>query len=61
MIIKGARQAGKTFTIKKVLKANNLNFYEFNLIENPSLKSLFETTYDSSENFISYLSLIGGK
>lgn len=61
LLVEGARQVGKTFTIKKVLKENNLNFYELNLIENPSLKSIFETTYDSSENFISYLSLIGGK
>jgi len=33
--VTGARQVGKTFTIRKCLKDNNCRFVEINLIQNP--------------------------
>ena len=34
LLIDGARQVGKTFTIRKVLKVQNCEYIEFNLLEN---------------------------
>ena len=42
-MLTGARQIGKTFLIRELLKRNNCDYVEFNLIEQPSLVPLFES------------------
>ena len=40
LLVDGARQVGKTFTIREVLKTQNCEYIEFNLLENPSIINL---------------------
>ena len=40
LLIDGARQVGKTFTIREVLKTQNCEYIEFNLLEDPSIINL---------------------
>ena len=42
LIIRGARQVGKTFIIRKFANKYYQNFIEINFIENPSYKKIFE-------------------
>ena len=37
LIVTGARQVGKTFTIRKCLQDNNCDYVEINLVKNPEL------------------------
>ncbi len=60
LLIDGARQVGKTFIIRKVLADNNINYIEFNLLNNPELIPLLanSTTVD---DLITNLSLFSDK
>ena len=42
LLLTGARQIGKTYLIREILKERGCDFVEFNLIEQPSLIPLFE-------------------
>ena len=35
LLVTGARQVGKTYVIRNSLKKNNVNYMEFNFIEQP--------------------------
>ena len=37
LLVYGARQVGKTYTIRKVLKNRGQDFFEINLFENPEI------------------------
>lgn len=56
LIIKGARQIGKTFSIEQFAKSYK-NFIEINFISDPQFKSIFANGY-SPENVIREITLI---
>ena len=49
LLITGARQVGKTYSIRKFGRHNYKSFVEINFIENQSAKKLFENASDSSD------------
>ena len=49
LLIDGARQIGKTTTIENYLKNNNINFIEFNLLQNKLVLEAFNTSYDENQ------------
>ncbi len=49
LLITGARQVGKTFTIRKFLKDNSKSFVEFNFYENDLAREAFETSKSADE------------
>lgn len=57
LLVTGARQVGKTFTIRKCLKANECNYVEINLIQNGEFITALEqaTTIDELKLNISAL------
>ena len=57
LIIKGARQIGKTETIRKFAKDNYKNVIEINFIENPRFKTILEDGY-SAESVIKNMTRI---
>lgn len=60
LLIDGARQVGKTYTIRKVLQELECDYIEFNLIESPELIKLFEKS-ESVDDMITNLSLFTDK
>ena len=44
LLITGARQVGKTFSIRKTLKENAASFVEINFLENSAALQLFQQT-----------------
>lgn len=60
LLITGARQIGKTFLIRESLKRENISFVEFNFIEQPELKDLFETAANTQELLLR-MSVMSGK
>ena len=46
LVIKGARQVGKTFIIDKFARENYKNYVYINFIEKPSYKDIFEGDLD---------------
>jgi len=59
LLITGARQVGKTFSIRKCGKANFKNFVEINFIENPDALELFKNA-TSSEDLLLRISVLKG-
>lgn len=49
LLISGARQVGKTYTVRKVLNEHKINFCEINFILNPTLKEIISKTNDVKE------------
>lgn len=49
LLISGARQVGKTYTIRKVLNEQKINFCEINFILNPTLREIISKTNDVKE------------
>ena len=49
MLIYGARQVGKTYLIREMLKRNGISFCEFNLIERQDVLDAIRKSNDSSE------------
>lgn len=45
LIIKGARQVGKTKTIEEFAKRNNLSLVEINFVLNPEFRNIFDDGY----------------
>lgn len=58
LLITGARQTGKTYLIRELLKENKCDFVEFNLIKQPEIVSLFESAVTNDmQKFVSRLSV----
>ncbi|MBQ9538179.1 MAG: AAA family ATPase, partial [Treponema sp.] len=58
LLLTGARQIGKTYLIRELLKKSGRDFVEFNLIEQPSLIPLFESARaNDTGSFLSRLSV----
>ena len=51
LIVKGARQVGKTFTVRKCLGDEKANYLEINLLESPEIVPLIEKSR-SVDDFI---------
>ncbi len=47
LIITGARQVGKTFTVRMFAKEKYETFYELNFLENPELKTIFSGSLEA--------------
>ena len=60
LLVTGARQVGKTYVIRNSLKKNNINYMEFNFIEQPELVELFKNSTDTKD-FLMRLSLVADK
>ena len=60
LLIIGARQVGKTFSIRKVLKNETDSFVEINFLENAEAKTLFEKT-TNAQDLLRGLSLLAKK
>ncbi len=57
LLIDGARQIGKTTIIEAFLKSNNLNYLEFNLLENKLALEAFNTSIDEKQLLLRLSSL----
>ena len=60
LLVTGARQVGKTYVIRNCLKNQNVNYMEFNFIEQPELVELFKNSTDTKD-FLMRLSLVADK
>ena len=60
LLVTGTRQVGKTYVIRNSLKKNNINYMEFNFIEQPELVELFKNSTDTKD-FLMRLSLVADK
>ena len=60
LLVTGARQVGKTYVIRNCLKNQNVNYIEFNFIEQPELVQLFKNSTDTKD-FLMRLSLVANK
>lgn len=60
LLIDGARQVGKTYIIRKVLKKLGCEYIEFNLIQSPELVNLL-TKSETVDDMITNLSLFADK
>ena len=60
LLVTGARQVGKTYVIRNSLKKKNINYMEFNFIEQPELVELFKNSTDTKD-FLMRLSLAADK
>lgn len=49
LLIYGARQVGKTYLIRKVLRANNIPYFEINLQEREDIVSMLRAEKDAAE------------
>lgn len=60
LLIDGARQVGKTYIIRKVLKDEDCEYIEFNLLKNESIVNLLAQS-ETVEDMITNLSLFSSK
>ncbi len=56
LLIDGARQVGKTYVIRKVLRENNYKYNEFNLLKTPEIIELLKNS-ENIDDLITNLSL----
>lgn len=56
LLIKGARQVGKTYIVRLLAKENYKHFVEINFVENPAYSTIFDGDLDS-ETLIKQISL----
>ena len=56
LLIKGARQVGKTFIVREFAKVHYKHFVEINFVENPEYHAIFDGGLDA-ENLIKQISL----
>lgn len=49
LLVEGARQVGKTYIIRQVLKDNNINFFEINFIDRPDILKSIKELDDTNE------------
>ena len=59
LLITGARQVGKTFSIRKYGKAHFEVFVEFNFIKNPDAKSIFVNVADTKDVLLRISAMAG--
>ncbi len=59
LLITGARQVGKTYSIREFGKAHYENFVEINFLENKTAQTLFENATDSKDLLIRLSAVIG--
>ena len=52
LIVSGARQVGKTYSIRECLNNNNCNYVEINLIERPELIKVLENTMSVNDMIV---------
>lgn len=57
LLVSGARQVGKTFTIRQCLAYENVNYLEINLIEHPEIIRFIEKSV-SVDDFIVNISAV---
>ena len=57
LLVKGARQVGKTHAIRRVLKSENADFFEINLIENPRAVEILEQAQTIDELVVGFSTL----
>lgn len=60
LLIDGARQVGKTYIIRKVLKKENCDYIEFNLLKTPEITGLLANC-ETVDDMITNLSLFSDK
>ncbi len=60
LLVTGARQVGKTHTIRKVAKARFSNIVEINFFENPQAKDIFENASGAAD-ILRRISVMAGK
>lgn len=60
LVLRGARQVGKTWIVRELAKKNNKNLIEINFEKNPELQSLF-TTNDVKKILLNLSTLVGEK
>lgn len=59
LLVEGARQVGKTTSIRKVLKENNIDFVEINLLNNKNYLSILDNIENMScEQFYESMSIV---
>ncbi|MDR2828415.1 MAG: ATP-binding protein [Acholeplasmatales bacterium] len=56
LLVKGARQIGKTYIIREFGKTNYKYFYELNFIQNPEYKDIFNNSL-KSDDILAFISL----
>lgn len=61
LIVTGARQVGKTFTIRKCLQDNNCDYVEINLVKNPELVEALRLSENSKDIAINISAATGKK
>ena len=59
LLVSGARQVGKTFTIRECLKKEGCDFLEVNLVEHPELVPVFEKAVSFEDLKISLSAVFG--
>lgn len=57
LLVTGARQVGKTFLIRELLKQQNCDFIEINFLENRLARNLF-TSYNDTQDLLNKISVI---
>ncbi|MCR5634198.1 MAG: AAA family ATPase, partial [Lachnospiraceae bacterium] len=60
LLVTGARQIGKTFTIRECLKTTSTDYLEINLIERPELIPVFDNI-SNTDDMILRLSVVSNK
>ena len=60
LLVTGARQIGKTYTIRECLKKSGHQYIEFNFIDRPELISLFANA-SSADDLSMRISVAAGK
>ncbi len=61
LLITGARQVGKTYSIREFGKSHYKNFIELNFIENKNAQALFENATDSKDLLMRLSAIVGEK
>ena len=61
LIIKGARQVGKTFIVREFARTHYKSFIEFNFIKNPAAREIFEKAADEKDVLLRLSAMADGK
>lgn len=61
LLVTGARQTGKTYSIRKIGKENFDNFVEINFLEQAEAKRLFEESHNAKDLLLHLSALVGKK
>ena len=61
LMITGARQVGKTFIVREFARTHYESFIEFNFIENPAARDIFEKAVDEKDVLLRLSAMADGK